>query len=762
MIARYLRWKGVLKNSNSQSYRKSFSGKRPRAKGLIVSETNISNWRTGLVSILVLLLSACGSPWNNPYPVADSGSNTLYSSFSERPKHLDPVRSYSANEYAFIAQVYEPPLQYHYLERPYSLSPLTLESVPEPVFYNAVGEPLPAAAPADDVAFSDYLLEIKPGIRYQPHPALARDADGRFLYHDLSAAQIARANTLADFPETGDRELQAADYAYQIKRLAFNRLHSPIAGIMREYIVGLDKLSEELEQADQAAREATGLDKPYLDLRQFDVEGIQVVDSHRLRIRLKGKYPQFLYWMAMPFFSPMPWEADRFYSQPGLAKRNINLDWYPLGTGAFMLTENNPNLRMVLERNPNFHGESYPAEGGPGDAQAGLLADAGKPLPFIDRAIYSLERETIPYWNKFLQGYYDTSGVSSDSFDQAVQFNAQGEAGLTPAMREKGIDLVTGVQTSIYYFGFNMADPVVGGSSQRARLLRQAISIAVDFEEYISIFLNGRGLAAQGPIAPGIFGHRERQAGINPQVYDWIDGKPRRKPMAEARRLMKEAGYPGGRDANTGKALTLYYDTVASGPDDKARLNWMRKQFTKLGVELVLRTTDYNRFQEKMRKGSGQMFMWGWNADYPDPENFLFLLYGPNSKIEGEGENASNYRNPEFDALFDRMKNMDNGPQRQVIIDRMLEILRHDAPWAFGFHPMGFSLMHAWYHNVKPNLMANNTLKYKRLDTQLRERKRTAWNRPVLWPMGLVLLLLLLSTVPAYIGYRRRERSRAR
>jgi oligopeptide transport system substrate-binding protein len=52
----------------------------------------------------------------------------------------------------------------------------------------------------------------------------------------------------------------------------------------------------------------------------------------------------------------------------------------------------------------------------------------------------------------------------------------------------------------------------------------------------------------------------------------------------------------------------------------------------------VIRATDYNRFREKMREGTGQMFFWGWNADYPDPENFLFLLYGPNGKVEAGGK----------------------------------------------------------------------------------------------------------------------------
>jgi len=737
------------------------TGKRQWVKGLAVNRQAGIGVCTLLLA--VLLLGGCGQPpWNNPYRAADSDANVLYASFSERPKHLDPVRSYSANEYTFIAQIYEPPLQYHFLKRPYKLVPLTVEQVPEPLLLDSDGNALPADVAADRVAFSEYRLRFRPGIRYQPHPALARDDSGAYRYHALSPERIGELNTLADFQHSGSRELTAADYAYQIKRLAFPRLHSPIAGVMRDYIVGFGELAKELDAADEAAKKATGLEKPYLDLREFDMQGLRVEDKYTLVIRLKGKYPQFRYWLAMPFFAPMPWEADRFYSQPGLENRNISLNWYPIGSGAFMLAENNPNLRMVMVRNPNHHGETYPVTGEPEDVQGGLLRDAGQPIPFIERAVYSLERESIPYWNKFLQGFYDTSGISSDSFDQAVSFNAQGEAGLTDSMREQGIDLITAVQTSIFYFGFNMLDPVVGGDSERARLLRRAISIAVDFEEYISIFLNGRGIAAQGPIAPGIYGHREGAEGINRFVYDVLDGRPRRKSINEARALMKQAGYPGGRDAETGKSLALYYDVVASGPDDKARLNWMRKQFKKLGVELVVRTTDYNRFQGKMRKGTAQMYMWGWNADYPDPENFLFLLYGPNAKVGKAGENASNYANPEFDALFEQMKNMDNGPERQAIIDQMVEILRRDAPWSFGFHPMGFSLVHSWYRNVKPNLMANNTLKYKRIDPRLREQKRQEWNQPVVWPVLLVLVLLVVSALPAYGAYRRRERSRAR
>jgi ABC-type oligopeptide transport system substrate-binding subunit len=156
------------------------------------------------------------------------------------------------------------------------------------------------------------------------------------------------------------------------------------------------------------------------------------------------------------------------------------------------------------------------------------------------------------------------------------------------------------------------------------------------------------------------------------------------------------------------------------------------------------------------------LFVWGWNADYPDPENFLFLLHGPNRKVGGEGENAANYDNPEFNRLFERMKNMDNGPERLAIIQQMLAIARRDAPWAWGVHPKQFVLMHAWMANDKPNHMANNTLKYLRLDATLRAERRSAWNRPVLWPLAALVAVLLVSLAPAVVTYRRRQRAPAR
>lgn len=711
----------------------------------------------------IQLLAGCdGTPWNSPYTSSEEEKPILFSSFTERPKHLDPARSYNENEALFISQIYEPPLQYHFLKRPYELIPLTAVEMPQVTYLDKAGNPLTGDYSVEEIAYSDYLVRIQPGIQYQPHPLFARTQTGEYLYHRLSDDILEEIHTLSDFTETGSRELTADDYVYQIKRMAFPRFHCPIVTILNEYVVGFEDLEKELEAVDEKIKKETGEARPYVDLRPYRLEGVEVVDRYSYRVRINGKYPQFLYWMAMSFFAPMPWEADRFYAQEGLWKRNIKLDWFPVGTGPFMLSENNPNLRMVLERNPNFHGETYPTEGEAGDEAKGYLIDAGKPLPLIDRAVYSLEKENIPYWNKFLQGYYDTSGVSSDSFDQAVQFGGSGEVSLTDDMKKRDIHLDATVRPTISYFGFNMRDPVVGGDSERARLLRQAISIAVDYEEFISIFNNGRGVVAHSPIPPGIFGHHEGLDEINPYVYRLENGKAVRRSIDEAKALLAKADYADGKDPSTGQPLLLYFDVYATGPDSRANLNWWRKQFNKLGIQLVVRNTDYNRFQEKMRKGTSQLYVWGWNADYPDPENFLFLLFGPNSKVDVEGENSSNYANAEYDRLFKRMKHMENTPERQVIIDRMVEILRHDAPWIWGYFPKAFSLHHDWFKNSKPTLMVRNKLKYRRVDPELRHEKQLEWNPPIIWPVVLVLFLLLLSLIPAVKMFRNRERSSAR
>ena len=111
--------------------------------------------------------------------------------------------------------------------------------------------------------------------------------------------------------------------------------------------------------------------------------------------------------------------------------------------------------------------------------------------------------------------------------------------------------------------------------------------------------------------------------------------------------------------------------------------------------------------------------------------------------------NNANYANPDFDRLFEQMRHMENTPERLAIIRQMKRIMQRDAPWLFGYHDISFALIHDWYHNAYPNPMANNTLKYRRIDPGLRAEKREAWNRPRWTPVAVFVIVLVLAVVPA-------------
>ena len=227
---------------------------------------------------------------------------------------------------------------------------------------------------------------------------------------------------------------------------------------------------------------------------------------------------------------------------------------------------------------------------------------------------------------------------------------------------------------------------------------------------------------------------------------------------------MEEAGFPGGRDVRTGQPLILNYDyQKVPTPELRAEIDWVIKQFAKLGVQLELRATDYNRFQDKMDSGSAQVFWWGWNADYPDAENFLALLYGPNSKAltHGQGENAANYQNDEYDRLYSKLRYLEDGPEKQAVMDQMTTVARRDSPWLWGYNPYAIGSYQPWMSGGKPTYLINDRMLYRRIDPAMRAQLVREWNPAHFWPLWLIVVLFLLGLWPAWFAFKARERTNA-
>ncbi len=723
---------------------------------------------------LLLALAGCN---NNPWPDQAAASNTLYAAVIENsPRHLDPTASYWSNDTPYTYQIYEPPYGYHYLKRPFQLIPKTAAEVVKPYYLGSAGQRLPDDAPADQVVESVYDVPIKPGIRYQPHPALAVDEKGQYRYHAMKPGELGARRTPLDFEHQGTRELVAEDFVYALKRHATTRITAPIFSTFAEFVVGLKEYGELIKAQDALllrGLDKASLDKPMLDFRKWPLAGASAPEKHLLRIRIKGKYPQWSYWMQMTFMAPVPWEADAFYAQPGMAEKSLALDVWPVGTGPYMMVEFVKDRRHVMKRNPNFRGEAYPCEGAPGDKEAGLLDDCGKTMPFIDTLVSTIEREEVPRRGKFRQGFYDMEVFERTDTGMDYLVAMQDSEDVRAEYLDKGFRLNRGSDVGSYFIAFNMLDPVVGDGTtaqaqQRNRKLRQALSIAIDWDEYSKIFPKKAGDIAQSPLPPGIFGSREGTAeGVNPLTHSWVvnqdGGKAVRHPLERAKQLMVEAGYPGGRDAQSGKPLVLNYDVYfPATPERKPEIDWVVRQFAKLDIQLEVRATDNNQFQDKVRKGKYQVFWLGWNADYPDAENFLFLLYSKAGKTKHDGENTANYDSAAYDRLFERMKSLPDGPEKQQLIDQMIQVVREDAPWTMGFYPYASAAVQQWVHNNKPAILVRDQGRYLRLDAPARVAALARWNQPVWWPLWLLLVAAAALVWVARRHLQRRARTNAR
>lgn len=665
--------------------------------------------RAGCRTIARVLLLAlfCVGCSNDPYPATDLDEKVLYSSFVEAPRTLDPAKAYTTVAHAITGAVYDTLLDYHLLKRPLELIPGLAEALPERT-------ELPDGR-------SRYRFRLRRDLLFADDECFELGAKGRRT-----------------------REVVAADVAFQLARIADPEVGSPVIepfSNIEGFAAFGSRLMDRRESEPDFA--ALALHEQYAALG--GVEGIRTPSSHVLEITLLRPYPQIRYWFAMEFTTPLPWEAVAWYDG---REGRPRLDEHPVGTGPFVLAKYDKQLRYVLERSPNWYGVRhpewkapggvYPSEGEPEDREAGRLRDAGRPLPFIDRVEVRREKESIPAFNKFLQGYYDASGIIKESFEQVIQ-----EGALSPDMARKGIALEESVSPDVFYIGFNMDDPVVGHEGgERSRKLRQAMSLVVDVEEFLRVFLNGRGVPAQSPLPPGIYGH-------DPDYRNPF----RRVDIERAQALMAQAGYPKGIDPKTGQALQLTFDSASTTTDGRQQILFFTRAWANLGIDVRIDQTNYNQFQEKIRNNAHQIFQFGWVADYPDPENFLFLLWSEMARSTSGGPNAANFSNARYDELFLSMKVRENGPTRMAEIRRMLGILERERPWIELFHREDYTLYHEWVRNVKPMGLSLPTYQYRDVDPVLRAKRQEEWNQPILWPawvLGIVAIALIVPGVLAY------------
>jgi ABC-type transport system substrate-binding protein len=367
------------------------------------------------------------------FPVAETG--------------FDPAQVSDLYSRTVIAGIFEAPLAFDFLARPFKMKPVTLADLPT-VSDNA----------------TRFTFRVKPGIYFADDPAF----------------------------KGVRRELVAQDYVYSLKRHYDPITKSPnlyrLEGVK---ILGLTELRNKIMAAKQPF--------PY----DTEVEGLRALDRYTFEVKLAEPSPRF-HQEALTdpgSFGAVAREVVEFYGDKIME--------HPVGTGPFKLAEWRRSSRIVLARNPGFREMFYDEEAPADDARSAAIAKAmkGKRIPMLDRVEISIIEETQPRWLSFLNRQTDfMERLPAEFSNVAIPNNV-----VAPNLAKQGIvmDQAPLVDATLASF-FNAEDPVVGGNTPDKVALRRAISLAYNSEEEVRVVRRNQAVLAQSAIAPLTYGYNPK------------------------------------------------------------------------------------------------------------------------------------------------------------------------------------------------------------------------------------------------------------
>ena len=441
------------------------------------------------------------------------------------------------------------------------------------------------------------------------------------------------------------RELTAADYAYSLKRLIDPKIRSPWAWLVEGKIVGLDELAEQAKQTGRFDYDAK-------------VAGLETPDRYTLVIRLKNTDYNLSYILAHEPTSAVAREVIEAYADAaGRAMAN------PVGTGPYRLTQWVRSSRIVLDANPGYRGFTWDFTSTDPSDQKLIAQMKGKKMPQVGRVEVSIIEEDQARLLAFQSGALDLMDLGGPLAPNVLDGGT-----LKPEFVKKGVTLSRIVDPAIIYHYWNMQDPIVGGMTKDKIALRRAMALAYDVDEEVRVVRNGQAIEAEYPIPPGVVG------------YDAAYRSPVKHDVATANKLLDAFGYrkgpDGWRNLPDGKPFTIRY---ASRPDSLGRQQdelW-KKALDSIGVRMEVQKDKFPELLKLERQCKLMMRTASWIADWPDAENFMQLLYGPNT---GQNNNAC-AKFPEYDKLYEQSLRMPPSPERDKLYHEMTKIIEAYAPW---------------------------------------------------------------------------------
>jgi oligopeptide transport system substrate-binding protein len=556
--------------------------------------------RTALMQLFAIVLAAAALPgaaadWADP-------TKTLKVAFPTDISGLDPAGTQETYATIVEQKIFDALYVWDYLARPYKFVPSIATGMPE---ISADGRV--------------WLIHIRPGIYFADDPAFAGKK----------------------------RELTAADFVYEWKRLLDPRVRSPNSELLEHRIVGLDDAAAKAKASGRFDYDA-------------EIQGLRATDRYTLRVELISPDYTFLEILDSASLRAVAREViEKYGDSSGRAME------HPVGTGPYRLKERQAGHRIVLEANTAFRDERFPPAPANADAAIDAVAKSmkDKRLPQIGRIEIAIIEETNPRLLMFDSGQIDILEVPGDVAPKMID----GRGNLLPEYAARGIRLERATELAVTFAYFNMEDPVVGGYSQDKVALRRAICSAYNLPDEIRVVRNGQGLPATQPIPPDVIGHAQGYKGLS--SYD----------PATARALLDKFGYrdrdgDGFRKLPDGRPFTLHQLSLVGAAYRQYDDLWLRSM-REVGIRMDFQVQSFPEAIKAAHAGQLQISSFGWNGDIAD--DFMRLFYGPNA---GNG-NLSRFRNAEYDALYEKSRRTADTAERSKLYEAMTRIISAQAPW---------------------------------------------------------------------------------
>lgn len=364
--------------------------------------------------------------------------------------------------------------------------------------------------------------------------------------------------------------------------------------------------------------------KGYKDLQEGKtdkIEGVRKIDDYTIEIELEYPFGPFLSVLAYNSFGVLPKED--------VEKWGDQFNFHPVGTGPFKFEEWVQDDKLILSRNENYW----------------RVDEEGNQLPYLDGIEFRVIPDLSMQWTEFKLGNFESIEQVDDPYYEEAKANYKDSFFERPQM-------------GTYYYGMSMVlEPFKDNKA-----LRQAMNYAIDRQALVDLVLNGRATPAKGVLPPGMFGYNPNLKG-----YDYNPEK--------AKQLLKEAGYPNGIN------ITLQYNT---SDGHKRIAEALQQQYKAVGINMEIKNVDWGAHIDSCERAEVPLFRMGWVVDYPDPDNFLYVLF--NSANFGAEGNYTRFSHPKVDELTNKARVETDQELRRKYYQEAEEIIVEEAPWVFVYH----------------------------------------------------------------------------